>query len=630
MGGNTLWLGEAPSEEVLDEAADLGVMIFASVRWPWDTDFLSSTRVIADALGSYRAYLSEYAEHPALAGCFLAREIPSEVVKWMRKERVKAALEGMVRSLKSEYPDILYVYEDGPGQEHLQLSHVDLISYKLELEEGEELRPLIDHLHLVAGDRPLVLSQFSIKSGESAESLYQQKKALEEASLLFHDVGVAGYSMASYVEGPFDGAALELSDLPVFPQLKELELQTFCSVIVCSHNGRHRLSYCLEALLKLRDQHYEVILVDDGSSDGTAEVAREYAEAFLEKGVPYRIIEHERVGLAEARNVGARKAHGSILAFTDDDAAADQDWLKWLRKSFYEGAAMCGGYGLLPLYMHGRQSEVAKLPGRASPVLLNAQEADQVPSCNMAVYRSVWEDLGGFRPDFTLFGDGVEMGWRVMETGYRVLFAPCALVWHQPCESYRSYVRQQVKYGMAEGQLLKHYDIEREENGAHWAAGMYAGVEMKERTQTPITFLKPLDGLRWRGRFLSRFYHVLRLVGRWRAGSRPSLACWLVATKRRSGRYTPSLLDRGQEVNYERYQVDDALCSEDVMKAFEGEGWFRTGYEEVWDAEKDGAVMRNAVMKDTKGGKVLLVESSRPLEVRSIIEEMGGQLVGSS
>ena len=106
-----------------------------------------------------------------------------------------------------------------------------------------------------------------------------------------------------------------------------LPSQPRVSVVVCSYNGGRTLAQCLETLTALKYPDYEVILVDDGSTDDTQSIAARFAGR---DGAGVRTIHQENQGLGAARNVGLQAATGSVVAYTDSDCMAHPDWLTFL------------------------------------------------------------------------------------------------------------------------------------------------------------------------------------------------------------------------------------------------------------------------------------------------------------
>jgi GT2 family glycosyltransferase len=238
------------------------------------------------------------------------------------------------------------------------------------------------------------------------------------------------------------------------------------SVVCCSYNGEATIRDTLGALARLDYPDVEVIVVDDGSTDATASIARSY-------GV--RVVSTPNQGLSAARNVGLRVASGEIVAYIDDDAYPDPAWLTHLVRTFREGG-FCGvgGPNLLPPEDGAVAECVANAPGGPCHVLVSDQEAEHIPGCNMAFEKHWLERVGGCDPQFRAAGDDVDLCWRLQEAGGRLGFHPAAVVWHHRRSSLRRYWRQQVGYGKAEALLARKWP-QKYNSAAHipWSGRIY-------------------------------------------------------------------------------------------------------------------------------------------------------------
>ena len=117
---------------------------------------------------------------------------------------------------------------------------------------------------------------------------------------------------------------------------KEFEL---VSVIIPTYNGRLRIKHTIEALLNQDFKgEYELIVVDDGSSDQTADLVRSY-----DRGI--KVISQPNQGPGVARNNGAHHAQGEIILFTDDDCIPEKNWLQEMLRPFSEDAEIVGVKG---------------------------------------------------------------------------------------------------------------------------------------------------------------------------------------------------------------------------------------------------------------------------------------------
>jgi GT2 family glycosyltransferase len=217
------------------------------------------------------------------------------------------------------------------------------------------------------------------------------------------------------------------------------------SVVVCTYNGAATIRDTLDHLAELDYPDYEVIVVNDGSTDSVPEIAAQY---------DVRLISTRNQGLGQARNEGLAAARGEIIAYIDDDAYPTKPWLRHLARAFIESEHTCiGGPNFVPAEDGWIGQCVADSPGGPLPVLLTDELAEHVPGCNMAFRRERLQEIGGFDPLFRAAGDDVDICWRVQDKGWTIGFAPAAMVWHHRRATIKRYWRQQVGYGKAESLL---------------------------------------------------------------------------------------------------------------------------------------------------------------------------------
>src|SRR5213078_2847526 len=104
------------------------------------------------------------AGHPAVLCYTIGNEIPAPIVRWYGKRRVERYLEQLYRAAKEEDPEGLVTYVNYPTTEYLQLPFLDLVCFNVYLESQERLEAYTDHLHILAGDRPLIMSELGLDS----------------------------------------------------------------------------------------------------------------------------------------------------------------------------------------------------------------------------------------------------------------------------------------------------------------------------------------------------------------------------------------------------------------------------------------------------------------------------------
>jgi O-antigen biosynthesis protein len=159
-------------------------------------------------------------------------------------------------------------------------------------------------------------------------------------------------------------------------------------------------------------------------------------------------------GLSRARNLGLHAATGDIVAYLDDDARPDQDWLRYLARAFAASDHVgIGGPNIVPLDDPPFSQCVANAPGGPTHVLITDRLAEHIPGCNMAFRVQRLKEVGGFDEQFRIAGDDVDICWKLQSRGWTLGFHPAAVVWHHRRSSLKTYWRQQLNYGRAEAML---------------------------------------------------------------------------------------------------------------------------------------------------------------------------------
>jgi glycosyltransferase involved in cell wall biosynthesis len=407
---------------------------------------------------------------------------------------VEQYLERLYQTAKEADPHGLVTYVNYPPTEYLRLDFLDLVCFNVYLETRGTLDAYLARLQNIAGERPLVLAEIGLDSTSHGEAAQAQMLDWQIRSAF--EAGCAGGFVfawtdewyVSYLsrEGTAAGGldvdgwdfGLTRRDRTPKPALEsvrtafsEIPFEAECawpriSVVVCSHNGSRTLPACLQGLRELEYPNFEVLVVNDGSTDSTPEIVKRFG---------FRLISTDNRGLATARNIGLEEATGEIVAYLDDDARPDPHWLHYLALSFKDGRfAGVGGPNLPPAESGAIASCVADAPGGPIHVLVSDIEAEHIPGCNMAFRKSALVEVGGFDPQFRVAGDDVDICWRLRDAGLELGFSPAAFVWHQPRTSIGAYWRQQRGYGRAEGLLERKWPDKYSTGGhARWSGRLY-------------------------------------------------------------------------------------------------------------------------------------------------------------
>lgn len=194
---------------------------------------------------------------------------------------------------------------------------------------------------------------------------------------------------------------------------------TSISIIVPTYNRKEQLKRCLEYLDKqtLPVNEYEIIIVDDGSTDNTPEIINKTNN---KKNIRYFFQENK--GPAAARNLGISKAKGEIIAFTDDDCILDKDWLHAIDKAFKENPDVSCVKGMTKNSQFGIISNSLDkyIYGRTTSGATN----------NIAYKKKVLQELTGFDESYIFCYEDVDLKWRFRLKGYKRIFCPDMIIWH--------------------------------------------------------------------------------------------------------------------------------------------------------------------------------------------------------
>ncbi|MGH9862692.1 MAG: glycosyltransferase [Candidatus Acidiferrales bacterium] len=228
------------------------------------------------------------------------------------------------------------------------------------------------------------------------------------------------------------------------------------TVVVCTRDRPAELERCLETLTRLRYPRYEVLVVDNASRDPhTCNIARRHGASYLLEPVP---------GLSRARNSGARAATADLIAYIDDDAVPEPDWLSALAREFDDPHVMAVTGRALSLDSAPASKPLATgigEPDFGSPERLSVDAKTPYwfemanfgglgVGRNMAFRRQAFEGWPGFdeRLGRGALLEGCEEHkafFELMDLGYRVVYTPAAVVRHPPPASFADLRARQLK-----------------------------------------------------------------------------------------------------------------------------------------------------------------------------------------
>lgn len=220
-------------------------------------------------------------------------------------------------------------------------------------------------------------------------------------------------------------------------------LTPFMSVIIPNYNGQRFMPTLFDALAKQTFRDFEIILVDDASTDQSIAWLE---ENWQEENAPDLriIVNHRNVGFVTSVNTGADAARGRIIVLLNSDTDPEPNWLAELAKTICEQprAAIVASKILLhterdTLHATGDLMGVDGIPRNRGVWEKDNGQYDAATSifsgsgCGLAIHKAVWDTLGGFDEDFWMYLEDVDLAFRAQLSGWQAVFAPQARLYHR-------------------------------------------------------------------------------------------------------------------------------------------------------------------------------------------------------
>ncbi len=224
---------------------------------------------------------------------------------------------------------------------------------------------------------------------------------------------------------------------PLHGDLSMNENNPTVSIVVPTYNRADMLEDALDSLVRQQTSgrlSYEIVVVDNASSDATGEVVRRVAEA---SEVPVRYVYEETPGDAPARNRGIQEARGGWVAFFDDDQFAEADWVMKLHEAALQtGAPIVGG----PVHLDLSEEQLEELSPICRETLREIRFYDeihpyvgkQLPGCgNALVARTVFDAVGSFDVSMVNGGSDSDFFLKAQAAGHEMIYTPQAVIRHR-------------------------------------------------------------------------------------------------------------------------------------------------------------------------------------------------------
>jgi glycosyltransferase involved in cell wall biosynthesis len=222
------------------------------------------------------------------------------------------------------------------------------------------------------------------------------------------------------------------------------------SIIIPTYNGAKRIEKCLTTLSQQDYKgEFEIIVVDDGSTDDTQQTIKKFKEVTL--------IQKKNAGPATARNHGANIAKGEILLFTDDDCVPMPDWISQMVQPFLDNPELVGVKGAYRTHQPELTARFVQLEYEDKyDVMAKHEYIDFIDTYSAGYRRDIFLKYDGFDTSFPVAcAEDQELSFRIGRDGHKMKFIPQAIVYHTHPNSVLSYIKKKYKFAFWKMLALK-------------------------------------------------------------------------------------------------------------------------------------------------------------------------------
>jgi len=224
------------------------------------------------------------------------------------------------------------------------------------------------------------------------------------------------------------------------------------SIIIVNYNGKEHLQKCLESLMKINYKNYEVIIVDNNSTDDSIEFVKNTYPSMM-------LIKLDRnYGFAEPNNIGAKNAKGELLLFLNNDTEVNTNFIEKMVKVLIQDPkiAICQSLLLKPNNDIDSSGDYIDELGRAYSSRKKLKDVKEILSArgaSMMVRKDSFWDLGGFDKKFFASFEDVDICWRAWLWGYKVVLVPDSIVHHKVGSTVQK-ISSQVRFHGVKNSLV--------------------------------------------------------------------------------------------------------------------------------------------------------------------------------